>query len=74
MPSPGYKLNAPKPRTVLMTVDAVGGVWRYAMDLAKGLQRFGVNTVFAGLGPSPSSEQEQEAIAIGPLVWLDAPL
>lgn len=74
IPSPVYRLNARKPQTVLMTVDAVGGVWRYAMDLARGLQRFEVNTVFAGLGPSPSSDQEQEAIAIGPLVWLDAPL
>lgn len=74
MPSPVYALDARKPRTVLMTLDAVGGVWRYAMDLARGLHWFGINTVFAGFGPSPSSEQEQEAIAVGPLVWLDAPL
>lgn len=59
---------------VLMTVDAVGGVWRYALDLAIGLRWKGVETVFAGFGPRPSSGQMQEAEAIGTLVWLDAPL
>lgn len=70
----GYQFDPARPHTVLMTIDAVGGVWRYAMDLAKGLQQFGVTTVFAGLGPSPSSEQQREALALGPMTWLDAPL
>lgn len=68
------KLDPARSRTVLMSIDAVGGVWRYAMDLARGLQRLGINTVFAGLGPSPSVEQEREALALGPVTWLDAPL
>ncbi|WP_184393952.1 glycosyltransferase family 4 protein [Rhizobium sp. BK650] len=57
-----------------MTVDSVGGVWRYAMDLAAGLRREGVEIVFAGLGPAPSETQVSEARALGKLVWLDAPL
>jgi glycosyltransferase involved in cell wall biosynthesis len=59
---------------ILMTVDAVGGVWRYAMDLAAGLRCEGTEIVFAGLGPAPSAIQINEAKALGKLVWLDAPL
>lgn len=61
-------------RRVLMTVDAVGGVWRYAIDLASGLQARGIETVFVGLGPPPSAGQVREAEMIGTLAWLDAPL
>lgn len=60
--------------SVLMTVDAVGGVWRYAMDLAGGLAEEGVAVVFAGFGPPPSAAQRQEARRIGLLEWQDAPL
>jgi glycosyltransferase involved in cell wall biosynthesis len=59
---------------VLMTLDAVGGVWRYAMDLAAGLSRRGYRFTFAGLGPHPSSSQRSEAERIGHLTWLEAPL
>lgn len=64
----------PVPRRILMTVDAVGGVWRYAMDLARGLSTAGVSTVFAGFGPLPNDAKRREAEAIGKLVWLKAPL
>ncbi|MCE6957952.1 glycosyltransferase family 4 protein [Cereibacter sphaeroides] len=59
--------------TVLMTLDAVGGVWRYAMDLAAGLAGQ-VRFVFAGFGPEPTAEQRREAAALGTLEWCDAPL
>lgn len=59
------------PKRVLMTVDAVGGVWRYAMDLAGQLSRNGTEFLFVGLGPEPSAPQRVEAEAIGKLVWLD---
>jgi len=59
---------------VLMTLDAVGGVWRYALDLALGLRARGAEIVLAGLGPEPSSEQRAEAQAVGPLEWGAAPL
>lgn len=64
----------PQPRRLLMTLDAVGGVWRYAMDLASGLRELGVETVFACLGPAPSAARRAEAEAIGRLVSLDLPL
>ncbi|MCK8780906.1 glycosyltransferase family 4 protein [Rhizobium sp. NTR19] len=61
-------------RRILMTVDAVGGVWRYALDLADGLRQHGIETVFAVFGPAPSAAKVREAEAIGKLVSCDAPL
>jgi glycosyltransferase involved in cell wall biosynthesis len=57
-----------------MTIDAVGGVWRYAMDLGASLRTAGIEVVYAGLGPAPSPDQASEAKSIGQLRWLDAPL
>lgn len=59
---------------VLMTLDAVGGVWRYAMDLALGLKRAGYWLAFVGFGPRPSWAQQREARALGAFDWHDAPL
>lgn len=59
---------------ILMTVDAVGGVWRYAMDLATSLRPRGYEFLFVGLGPQPSDYQKREASELGRLRWLDAPL
>lgn len=59
---------------ILLTLDAVGGVWRYAMDLATGLAGRGYGFTFAGFGPAPSAAQRAEAHALGQLVWFDAPL
>jgi glycosyltransferase involved in cell wall biosynthesis len=59
---------------VLMTIDAAGGVWRYAMDLARGLRGHGVETAFVGFGPRPAPAAEAEAMALGPLDWAEAPL
>ena len=51
--------------TILMTTDTVGGVWRYALDLAAALERRGVRIVLATMGPLPSHEQRREAAAAG---------
>lgn len=59
---------------ILMTLDAVGGIWRYGMDLCHALQSLGHTIIFAGLGPPPSAAQRQEAEAIGTLIWGTAPL
>lgn len=44
---------------VLMTADAVGGVWQYSVDLAKGLAEQGVSTILAVTGPAPSAAQKK---------------
>lgn len=76
-PVPGagaLPLGLVRPRRVLMTLDAAGGVWRYALDLAAALAEDGYAMTFAGFGPRPTPDQRREAEAIGTLVWLDAPL
>lgn len=49
---------------VLMTADAVGGVWSYALDLAAGLATHGVRTTIAVLGPLPDTDQRAASAAI----------
>jgi len=53
-----------EPRRVLMTADAVGGVWTYALDLARALGARDVKVSLAILGPSPSAAQREEASVI----------
>jgi glycosyltransferase involved in cell wall biosynthesis len=43
-----------------MTVDAVGGVWTYAIELAEALACHGVDVVVAAMGPRPSRAQRRE--------------
>jgi len=50
---------------VLMTSDAVGGVWQYATDLTRGLVALGAEVVLAVMGPSPSAAQRAAADAAG---------
>ncbi|MBR0557076.1 glycosyltransferase family 4 protein [Ciceribacter sp. L1K23] len=57
-----------------MSLDAVGGVWRYAMDLSASLAGQGFEFVFAGFGPEPALHQRLEAERWGQLLWCDAPL
>lgn len=56
---------------ILMTLDAAGGVWRYAMDLARALR---VQVVFLGFGPPPAPHQRAEAESLGVLDWTGLPL
>lgn len=46
---------------MLLTTDAVGGVWRYSIDLARGLTDRGTPVVLAVLGPAPGPAQHAEA-------------
>ena len=64
---------------ILLTIDAIGGVWQYGLDLARGLSARGVETVLALLGPAPSDAQRADVRAIAgaalvetglPLDWL----
>ena len=49
---------------IAMTADAVGGVWQYSVDLARGLSRLGIETVLAVLGPAPSERQRALAAQV----------
>ena len=60
---------------ILMTLDAVGGVWRYAIDAARGLAAEGLQTILVGFGPRPSEVQVQEITRLGmPWIWRDEQL
>ncbi len=73
---------APRPRRVLMTADTVGGVWTYALDLARGLAELNVQTALATMG-APLSPGQWEAARAVPglqihesrfaLEWMDDP-
>ena len=59
---------------LLATADAVGGVWQYSIDLARGLAGLGVDTVLAVMGPSPSEEQLAQAGSVAGLSLIDTGL
>ena len=69
-------------RRVLMTTDAVGGVWTFAIELAAALARTGTATVLATMGPEPSAAQRTQAAQVPGLElrvgrfrleWMDEP-
>jgi glycosyltransferase involved in cell wall biosynthesis len=60
-------------RRVLITLDAVGGVWRYAIDVARGLESHGIDCLLVGFGPEPDAEQRAEC-GRGELIWTHAAL
>ncbi len=61
---------------VLLTADAVGGVWTYALDLARALAPLDVEAVVAVMGPSPGPALREAGSGIQlidtglPLDWL----
>jgi glycogen(starch) synthase len=58
---------------VLMTADAVGGVWSYALDLSRGLTANGVEVVLAVMGPGLDASQRAAAESIPRLKLLHRP-
>jgi glycogen synthase len=61
------------PLRVLMTADAVGGVWSYALDLAAGLATQAETTLVV-LGPAPSPDQRLQAQAVEGLTLIETGL
>ena len=59
-----------RPRRVLMTTDTVGGIWTYALELARGLSAADVEVMLVVIGPEPSPAQRAEAIEIAGLVCI----
>lgn len=65
-----------------MTADTVGGVWTYALELARALARFDVSVDLATMGRLPTSAQKAEAALVAnlalhpsayPLEWMAEP-
>ena len=56
-----------RPNIVLMTTDTVGGVWTYALELARSLGERDVQVVLAAMGEKPTRSQIEAAAAIGSL-------
>ncbi len=46
--------------SVLMTADAVGGVWTYALELADALAPHGISVTLATMGPPLSADQREQ--------------
>lgn len=67
-------MSPPARSHVLMTADAVGGVWTYALDLARGLAGFGVRTTLVVMGPAPGADQQAEAAGVRGLELIETGL
>ncbi len=64
---------APQPSRVLMTTDAVSGIWNYSLELARALRPRGIEICLACLGPSPTPRQRTEAAAVGNIEFHEHP-
>src|SRR4051812_46673323 len=73
-------MMTPPARRILMTTDAVGGVWTYATDLSCGLCERGDEVTLVVMGPAPRTEQlaplrDIRGLSIEPtdlaLEWMD---
>ncbi|HEY3579812.1 MAG TPA: glycosyltransferase family 4 protein [Pyrinomonadaceae bacterium] len=53
-----------RPRNILMTADTVGGVWTYALELARALQPHDVEVQLALMGPPLTAAQRADADTI----------
>lgn len=59
----GVRMAADRPR-VLLTADSVGGVWTYALDLARQLTGHGVEVHLATMGAALRAPQREAALRI----------
>ncbi|EMD83282.1 glycosyltransferase family 4 protein [Pacificimonas flava] len=59
---------------IMLTTDAVGGVWQYTVSLAAGLIDRGYGVHILTLGPTPDAAQRRGVPAAARLTSLDAPV
>jgi glycosyltransferase involved in cell wall biosynthesis len=55
-----------------MTADAVGGVWTYALELARGLGRRGIEVVLATMGAPLTPDQQRAAAHVANLELVES--
>ena len=65
-------IPAPVPRRVLMTADAVGGIWHYAVGLAAALARWDIEVVVARMGPPRTAAAHRDDQLPGNVVLAEA--
>src|SRR4051812_18752153 len=74
--------NGCEARRILMTADAMGGVWTFTVDLARCFQRQGIELLIALMGDPPTAAQRRELDDLGNVVvcesdyrleWMDDP-
>lgn len=67
---------------ILMTADTIGGVWNYALELARALAPYGVRVDLAAMGGMPSPAQREAAQKVPglelfaspyKLIWMEDP-
>jgi glycogen synthase len=64
---------SPSVNCVLMTADAVGGVWQYALELARAFGMQGIRTILAVAGPPPGADHMRAAAEVRGLEVLHEP-
>src|SRR3954454_12313553 len=69
LPELGYHQ---RPRRILMTADTVGGVWTYALGLARSLVPHGIEITLATMGPRPNAGQKDAAGRIPNLTLVES--
>jgi glycogen(starch) synthase len=65
--------TSPRLRRLLLTADTLGGVWTYALELARVLQRCGVQVVLATMGGPLMASQRAEILSISGLTVCESP-
>jgi glycosyltransferase involved in cell wall biosynthesis len=60
-------------KRVLMTADTVGGVWTYAIELARALRPLGVEVALATMGDPLTTAQREEARSADLLALVEGP-
>src|SRR6476660_6775820 len=58
---PGAEMMMTAPEHILMTADTVGGVWTYAIELARELKSRGTHVSLATMGSPLSADQHSES-------------
>jgi glycogen(starch) synthase len=65
--------HCPSLKRILLTADTVGGVWTYALELARILHRHDIQVVLATMGGPPSASQRAELRSIADLSLFESP-